>query len=53
MVDGAWRGNGRGRADSDKLSDFNWNVDTEMTSSNNTKTSETMIKTPLTKLIVE
>ncbi len=46
MVDGAWRGNGRGRIDSDELSDFNWNVDTaEMT-------SETMMKAPLINPIV-
>jgi hypothetical protein len=53
MVNGAWRGNGRGRVDSEEVSDFSWNVDTEMMSSNNTKTSKTMTKTPLIKPIVE
>jgi hypothetical protein len=45
MIGGAWRGNGRGRVDNDELSNFNWNVDTEMT-------SETMMKAPLIKPIV-
>jgi hypothetical protein len=54
MVDGIWRGNGRGRVDSDELLDFNWNVDTEMTSSCNiSETIETMMKTTLIKPIVE
>ena len=53
MVDGIWRGNGRGRVDSDELLDFNWNVDTEMTSSCNINDIETMMKTTLIKPIVE
>ena len=53
MIDGAWRGNGRGRVDSDDLSNFNWNVDTEMTSSCNINDIETMMKTTLIKPIVE